>query len=171
MSVAAFRFDNNKRRRAEGHDRQRMLTPAYVLEPLRQVLGSIELDPCTEIDNPVQARIFYAPPLDGCALAWEAATVFCNPPYGEKRRRWVERCIAEGLVRKVALLIPAHTETDTFQLALESCTTVLFIRARLMFTAVRNNGRHEAASHGSALFGYGVDLSPMANLGVCMRKR
>jgi hypothetical protein len=28
------------------------------------------------------------------------------------------------------------------------------------------NGRHEAASHGSALFGYGVSLDPLRALGL-----
>jgi len=163
--VAAHRFDNAKRRRPESHARQAMLTPEYVLEPVRKLLGSIELDPCTEPDNPTKARHFYCLPADGCALPWRASTVFCNPPYGEIRRRWVKRCIEEGGARKVVLLIPAHTETKTFQMALEACTDVLFVRARLRFGVLRANRRQEAASHGSALFGFGVSLAPLADLG------
>jgi hypothetical protein len=90
MSVAAHRFDNAKRRRPEHHARQAMLTPPYVLEPVRRLLGGIELDPCTEPDNPTGADRFYCPPQDGCVLPWEARSVFCNPPYGEVRGRWVE---------------------------------------------------------------------------------
>jgi hypothetical protein len=57
MSIAVHRFDNEKRRRPEHHDRQAMLTPAYVLEPIRKLLsGSIGLDPCTEPDNPTRAE-------------------------------------------------------------------------------------------------------------------
>lgn len=165
MGVAAHRFDNAKRRRPESHVRQAMLTPPYVLEPVRRLLGGIGLDPCTEPDNPTKARKFYCPPADGCTLPWNASSVFCNPPYGEIRRRWVERCIEEGGSRKVVLLIPAHTETRTFQLALESCTDVLFVRARLRFGVLRENRRQEAASHGSALFGFGVSLAPLVELG------
>jgi hypothetical protein len=44
-------FDNAKRRRRADHDRQRQLAPAYVLEPIRKLLGgSIGLDPATEVD-------------------------------------------------------------------------------------------------------------------------
>jgi hypothetical protein len=147
-----------------------MLTPAYVLEPVRALFGgSIGLDPCTEVDNPVGASAFYAPPVDGCAMPWDAPSVFVNPPYGEVRERWVERCVDEGRLRKVVLLIPSSTETRIVQLALSTCTSVVFIKARLMFEPVRSNGRHEAASHGSALFGFGVDLAPLASLGVLMR--
>lgn len=168
MSVASHRFDNGKRRRPEHHARQAMLTPSYLLEPVRALLGGIDLDPCTEPDNPTRASAFYALPQDGCALPWDVGTVFCNPPYGEIRARWVERCIAEGARRRVVLLIPSHTETRVFQRALEACSSVLFIRARLRFGVLRENRRQEAASHGSALFGFGVDLSPLVDLGVPM---
>jgi hypothetical protein len=165
MSIAAHHFDNAKRRRSGNHDRQRMLTPDYVLEPIRKLLGHIGLDPCTEQDNPTGALKFYAPPDDGLELPWTARSVFCNPPYGEARNRWVARCIASGDERPTVLLIPSHTETQTAQIALRECTSVLFFQARLRFAAVRLNRRHEASSHGSMLLGFGVDLAPLAHLG------
>lgn len=165
--AAESRFDNAKRRRPEDHIRQAMLTPPYVLEPVRQLMCGIGLDPCTEPDNPTEADQFYCLPADGCEMPWEAKTVFCNPPYGEARNRWVRRCIAEGQKRKVVLLIPSHTDTRIFQEALVSCTSVLFLRGRLKFGVLRMNGRQEAASHGSALLGFGIDLSPLTKLGVC----
>jgi hypothetical protein len=161
VSNAHHRFDNAKRRRPDDHARQAMLTPGYVLEPLRALLGGIGLDPCTEPDNPTGARRFYHLPMDGCVLPWEEESVFANPPYGEARNRWVARCIQEGLVRRVVLLIPSHTETQTFQRALAACTSVFLVQARLRYGVLRENGRQEAASHGSAIFGFGVDLSPL----------
>lgn len=145
-----------------------MLTPAYLLEPVRRLLGGMGIDPCTEPDNPTKAEQFYCLPQDGAALPWDAATVFCNPPYGEARKRWVERSISEGRYRKVVLLIPAHTETKTCQAALEACTSALFVKARLRFGVLRENGRQEAASHPSVLFGFNVDLAPLHALGVPM---
>jgi hypothetical protein len=174
MSIAVHRFDNEKRRRPEHHDRQAMLTPAYVLEPIRKLLGrSIGLDPCTEPDNPTRAERFYCLPQDGCSLPWDAPTVFCNPPYGEIRERWVQRCIAEGANRKVVLLIPSATETQTFQRALARSTSVVLVRSRLRFGVLREKakiGTQEAASHGSAVFGFGIDVSPLDHLGVCVRR-
>jgi DNA N-6-adenine-methyltransferase Dam len=168
--VAEYRFDNAKRRRPDSHVRQAMLTPSYVLDPVRRLLGGIGLDPCTESDNPTLADQFYCLPADGCSLPWDAPTVFCNPPYGLAKDRWVARCIAEGKRRKVVLLIPAHTETRTFQEALGACDSVVFVRARLRFGVLRENRRQEAASHGSAIFGFGVDVSPLSILGVAMRR-
>lgn len=167
MSTAHFRFDNEKRRRPDHHARQAMLTPTYVLEPARELLGGFDLDPCTEPDNPTGALTFYALPQDGCVESWaHARDVWCNPPYGEARDRWVDRCIAHD--GRVLLLIPAHPDTRTFQRAANASTSILFIKGRLKFGVLRDNGRQEAASHGSALFGFGVDLSPLSNLGfVC----
>ena len=163
MRKASARFDNDKKRRTDGHDRQRMLTPSYVLEPIRELLGGIDLDPCTESDNPTKASEFYCLPEDGCIASWgEAKTVFCNPPYGMAKGRWVARCIEEGRHRNVILLIPSHTETRVFQRAMKECDSVLFVKSRLRFGVVRENGRQEAASHGSAIFGFNADVSKLA---------
>lgn len=141
MAIAEHRFDNAKRRRPESHARQAMLTPEYVLGPIKALLDGIGLDPCTDPDNPTDAAQFYCLPADGCSLPWDAPSVFCNPPYGLAKDRWVARCVEEGKACKVVLLIPAHTETRTFQSALEACDSVLFVRARLRFGVLRENRR------------------------------
>jgi len=109
--------------------------------------------------------------MDGCQMLWEAPSVFCNTPYGEGRDRWVERSIAAAFNRKIVLLIPAHTETRIFQRARLACTSVLFAKARPRFGVLRENRRRAAASHGSAIFGLGVDLCSFASLGVVMESR
>lgn len=170
MTVAAHRFDNAKRRRPDDHPRHAMLTPAYVLEPIRAALWNIELDPCTEPDNPTGARRFYCLPTDGCVQPW-FGPVFCNPPYGEAKDRWVRRCIAAGRLFPVALLLPAHTETRIAQEALAASDSVVFIRGRLRFGVLRENRRQEAASHGSMLLMFGDhDIEPLRGLGVVMRR-
>ena len=169
MAEASYRFDNSKRRRHDNHHRQRMLTPPYILEPIRELLGGIGLDPCTEPDNPTMADKWYHLPEDGCSMPWDASSVFCNPPYGEARNRWVEKCIVEGDKRKIVLLIPSHTETRIFQKALAACNSVVFVKARIRFGVLRENRRQEAASHGSAMFGFGVDVFSLKTLGATMR--
>lgn len=169
-SVAKFRFSNALRRRAECDDRQVYLTPSYLLDPLRDIMGGFDLDPCTEPDNPTNARYFYCLPQDGCSLPWAAERVFVNPPYGEARNRWVRRCIGERQGRKIALLIPAATETRIFQEAVSVADSVLFVKSRLRFGVKRANGRQKAASHGSALFAFGFDLSGLSHIGAVMRR-
>jgi hypothetical protein len=166
-SVALFRFDNELRRRPDHATQQVHLTPSYVLDPVRAVLGGrIELDPCTTPDNPVGAERFYALPDDGAALPWDAATIFCNPPYGEARVRWVRRCAEAGAVgAQVVLLIPAHTDTRIWHYAMTSATSLLFVQGRVKFGMPRSNGRQVAATHPSALIGWNVDLRRADQIG------
>ena len=150
---AETRFSNDLRYRDDWHPNQTALTPPYVLDVVRAALGGrIDLDPCTEPDNPTGARAFYCPPQDGAALPWNASAIYVNPPYGKARERWVKRCMqsaAEG--RQVVLLIPAHTDTRIFQAAAASATSVVFIRGRVKFGVLRPNRRQQAASHPSCL--------------------
>lgn len=169
-ALALFRFDNSLRRRAEDADEQVHLTPRYVLDPVRVVLGGrIELDPCTTPENPVGADRFHALPEDGAARPWSAASIFCNPPYGEARVRWVRRCAQAGAAgAQVVLLIPAHTDTRIWHEAMATASSLLFIKGRVKFGIPRSNGRQVAASHPSALVGWNVDLRLAGELGTAV---
>lgn len=166
MSKASFRFNNELRYRSDSHPNQRQLTPPYVLEPVRACLCVIELDPCTESDNPCGAGRFYTAEDDGLARSWDAATIYVNPPYSKALEPWVERCIQAGAEgRMVVLLIPSHTDTRIFQRALATASAVVFIKGRVKFGVLRANRRQEAASHPSALIGWNIDLASCAVLG------
>ena len=162
---ASHRFNNDLRYRPDDHPNQTQFTPEYVLDPIRRALGGIELDPCTTPDNPVGADRFYAPPVDGLAEPWDAETIFVNPPYGKAREKWVDRCIAEGGPgRRIALLIPAHTDTRCFQRALMSAWSCAFLRGRVKFGVLRPNRRQVAASHPSAVLFWGPTVWPFTDL-------
>lgn len=149
-----------------GHQVQ--LTPTYVLAPVREALGgTIELDPCTEPDNPVSAERFYTAEDDGLVQPWDARTIWVNPPYGKAREPWIERCILaarEG--RRVVLLIPSHTDTRPLQRAASTASSIVFIRGRVKFGIPRENGRQMAASHPSVLMGWNVSLAGCHMLGL-----
>ncbi|XTZ17077.1 DNA N-6-adenine-methyltransferase [Micromonospora echinospora] len=168
---AASRFNNALRHRAEHHPAQTAITPNYILDPVRAMLGgTIYLDPCTTPDNPVEALHFYTPPTDGAAQPWDADTIWVNPPYGHARDRWISRCIEAATAgRQVVLLIPAATDTRPFQRALAHATTALLIRGRVKFGQPRANGRQIAASHPSALIAWNADLSQCARLGLVIK--
>jgi len=173
---AAHRFRNDLRYRDDAHPAQDQLTPAYVLNQVREDLGGrIGLDPCTTEDNPVSALRFYCPPDDGATLPWGGArygaeTVFVNPPYSRARERWVRRCIETGSAgSRVILLMPAATDTRIFQQALATASALVLIRGRVKFGVLRPNRRQAAASHPSALIGWNTDLDACAKLGTRLR--
>lgn len=166
---AASRFNNDLRYRDEAHPNQTQLTPPYVLEPVREALGGlIHLDPCTDPDNPTDALAYYTPPVDGAVESWAYPSIYCNPPYGKARERWVERCIEAGAAgSKVLLLIPAHTDTRIFQRAMEAASGCVLVKGRVKFGVLRPNRRQVAASHPSALIGWGdIDWMPLETLGL-----
>jgi DNA N-6-adenine-methyltransferase (Dam) len=170
---ASYRFSNDLRYRADDHENQCQLTPAYVLDPVQADLGGvIGLDPCTTSDNPVKAERFYCPPADGAVEPWDVATVFVTPPYSKARERWARRCIEAGLAgSSVVLLMPAATDTRIFQDALATASQVVFIRGRVKFGVLRDNRRQAAASHPSALIGWNVDFEACAGLGLLLKVR
>ena len=170
---ARYRFRNDLRYRDDSHPDQDQLTPGYVLDPVREDLGgTVELDPCTNKDNPVGALRYYCPPADGASYIWAARTIFCNPPYSRARERWVRRCIeAGGRGSMVILLMPAATDTRIFQEALVTASDLVFIRGRVKFGVLRPNRRQAAASHPSALIGWNVSLVACSALGTWLKVR
>lgn len=172
MPVDASHRFNNALRRRDGNDiMQRQLTPDYVLEPVRAALGgTIGLDPCTEPDNPTGATRFYTAADDGLARAWEADTIYINPPYGEARAEWMRRAAeAAASGSRVIVLVPAHTDTRVFHQAMATASAAVFIRGRVKFGVLRENRRQMAASHPSALLGWNVTLDECERLGTLVR--
>ncbi|WP_323741454.1 DNA N-6-adenine-methyltransferase [Pseudoclavibacter sp. VKM Ac-2867] len=142
------------------------------LAPIRAALGgTIELDPCTEPDNPNGAERFMCLPDDCAALPWDAEAIFVNPPYAKARERWFNRCFdAATAGARVAPLIPAHTDTRIFHAALAAADAVTLVQGRLKFGIPRQDGRQMAASHGSAIFTWDCDARQLEHLGTTLRR-
>jgi phage N-6-adenine-methyltransferase len=165
---AATRFSNDLRYRSGTHPDQTQLTPDYVLDAVRSDLGGvIGLDPCTTADNPTGAESFYTAEQDGLVCVWAMyPSVFVNPPYGKAREPWVRRCISAGeRGQKVILLMPAATDTRIFRSAASTATAIVYVTGRVKFGTLRPNRRQHAASHPSALIGWGTSLDACITLG------
>lgn len=103
------------------HQSQDWYTPPKYIELVREVLGTIELDPASDElpQSWIQSsRIFMAPdpttnPIGGLGRPWHAKTVFCNPPYGKENGKssqavWSAKMVAEyrvGNFREGILLV------------------------------------------------------------------
>lgn len=141
-----------------------------MLEAARASLGGIELDPCTEPDNPTRAERFYALPTDGLAEPWDAATIYCNPPYGRVMRPWAFRAIEAGQAgARVALLVPADFDTAVGQALVAGADAVALLRGRLMYET-RRSDRNDVAPFASAVFLWNVaTLEPWHDVGRVVR--
>lgn len=92
-------------------------TPPEIIEPIRQFLGVIHLDTCSNRHSLVRARVKYALPQDGLRLPWGHETIFVNPPYGRGMiRDWLEKCTSAARCgSEVIALIPVATNTRHWQ--------------------------------------------------------
>ena len=68
--------------------------------------------------------------------------MFCNPPYGRKVGKWVQKCFQEvyaGNCKCVVLLVFANTDTKWFHDWIYHKAEVRFIKGRLKFGGGRVN--------------------------------
>jgi DNA N-6-adenine-methyltransferase (Dam). len=114
-------------------------TPALLLDAVRQVMGSIDLDPCSNsLKRPnVPARRHYTAAEDGLRHPW-SGRVFLNPPYGRELAPWILKVREEwtsGKVRELVALLPARTDTEWFNVLTRDTDdlVVCFLFGRLTF--------------------------------------
>jgi hypothetical protein len=117
---------------------QHWCTPPKYVNAIRQFfLGSIALDPCSNIYSIVNANTEYLLPMtDGLSASWNYPTIFVNPPYGSDRARnttirdWLRKC-AEAHSKhnaEVLALIPVATNTRHWkQYVFGAATAVAFL--------------------------------------------
>lgn len=71
-------------------------TPDWFLDRVRLVIPTIDLDvaSCLEANLRVKAGSYYTAEMDGLSQNWYG-NVFCNPPYGNQTRLFMEKAIKE----------------------------------------------------------------------------
>lgn len=124
------------------------LTPPYIVE----ALGKFDLDPCSPINRPWStAESHYTIDDNGLMLPWEGR-VWCNPPYGDQAKLWLEKC---ALHNNAIALTFARTETKMFfSCVWNHADAVLFIQGRLKFYHVTGE-KGDCAGAPSVLIAYG----------------
>src|SRR6266851_4367360 len=139
-------------------------TPVEIMEAVRDVLGTIDLDPasCAEAQQTVQATRYFTAENDGLKQEW-AGRVWLNPPFSHPLNiHFVNKLIAEvasGRVSEAILLVnilPSAWLND----ALKACSAVCFTRDRLRFT--HKSGKVQTNSHVLSIFFFGPDVEKFA---------
>lgn len=124
-------------------------TPAAIVDAVIDVLGTIDLDPCSNSkDTPnVPALYHYTVADDGLSLPW-VGKVYMNPPYGRAISDWVNK-LTESLdsgVTEAIALVPARVDTQWWNALTARYCLVCFISGRLTFI-----GNEESAPFPSAV--------------------
>jgi len=114
-------------------------TPQELLEPLYNVLGAFDLDPCSPTSNsrtaPVKAKVYYTEDDDGLSLPW-FGTVYMNAPYGRRLHNWTAKAkaeVAQGNAEMVIGLLPARPDTCYWHRDIAGSASVFFLKGRLKF--------------------------------------
>lgn len=118
-------------------DRDSRFTPSDFLEPINEVFGSIDLDPCAHRASPVVARrrILLEEGGDGLVDDWSGRFAFVNPPFSEQLR-WLRRAHDQWKrrhVEMVACLVPAKTDSAWFHSVLAADADLYFLQGRVRF--------------------------------------
>lgn len=118
-------------------------TPNKVIERVEGVFGHIDLDPCSNSNDPTIANVpalhHWTQADNGLAQPWHGK-VYMNPPYGDEIGAWVERlaeAYADGEILEGIALLPARTDTAWFQPLFHH--HLCFVRGRLRFSGSENS--------------------------------
>lgn len=132
-------------------------TPAHIIERVIRVLGAIDLDPCSNSDDPLRANVpaskYWTQETDGLAQPWHGR-VYMNPPYGDEVGAWVDRLLSayqSGEIDRALALLPGRTDTTWFRPLLQH--PICFIWGRLRFSGSANS-----APFPSVVVAIGCDL-------------
>src|SRR3990167_5858829 len=97
------------------------------------------LDPCCTKET-AKCEKYYTENEDGLLQDWAGERVFCNPPYGHKISKWIEKAYTESQKGcLVVCLIPSRTDTRWWW---NYCTKgeIRFIKGRLKFKGRNTKG-------------------------------
>ena len=135
-------------------------SPDLLLQIEHVLGGQIDLDPCSDPHDHVNAKRSYGIETDGLLQDWKGKTVFVNPPYS-RASKWLRKGLAvhrADPAKIILFLVPARSQTKVWRDISPYCD-ILLLTGRLHFW--NNSGPHQyGAPHSSAIiiFGATTDL-------------
>lgn len=121
-------------------------TPQGIIEAVLDVMGYIDLDPCSNEGNPnIPAGRHFRAADDGLSHEW-FGRVYMNPPYGKVIGEWTGKLLdayRNQRVHEAIALVPARTDTHWFG-DLGTFPTC-FLRGRLKFGNANNSAPFPSA--------------------------
>ena len=160
-SAPVCTFGSARRHRMGRHGAQNdeRYTPAKYVAAVRDVLGTIDLDPasCDIAQRTVRARRYYTKEHDGLKQPWHGA-VFLNPPYYRALiTAFIAKLLADfkaGRVTEAILLTNSDTSTRWWHEAFGSCSAACFTKSRIWFEH-KSEGEPPKPLFGSTFFHFG----------------
>lgn len=115
---------------------QENYTPKAIINAVREVMGSIDLDPasCEKAQEIVQAEEYFTEDDDGLSQSWHG-NLFLNPPYQMPQIRQFTDKLIEELPHLNAAILLTNNNTDTlwFHNCSRSASVICFTKGRINF--------------------------------------
>ena len=109
-------------------------TPQHFFDELNAEFN-FETDVCALPEN-AKCKRYFTPEQDGLKQEW-TGVCWCNPPYGRKIGKWVEKAAKSNAT--VVMLVPARTDTKWFHDWALPYAEIRFVRGRLKFGGAEHN--------------------------------
>lgn len=149
---------------------QEWCTPAkYVNAVTRFFDGEIELDPCSNPNSIVHAKVeFMLPETDGLKQEWEFSKIYVNPPYGSDKERgttiknWLAKCCLanETYNSQVIALVPVATNTSHWkQCVFGKANAICFLYDTRLRFLINGSEEHKGAPMACCLIYWGNEIS------------
>ena len=136
-------------------------TPEQYIESVRQVMGSIDVDPASNdfANQKIKASLYYSVESNGLDKPWHG-NVFLNPPYKQPEiKLFVEKLIQEiqaERTKQAILLTNNNTDTQWFSNAAKASTLICFTLGRINFYKPDNTITQP--TNGQAFFYFGANF-------------
>jgi phage N-6-adenine-methyltransferase len=137
-------------------------TPARHIDRVRRVLGSIDLDPASNLEaqKVVKAKRFFTKADDALTHPWHGR-VWLNPPYSRGvLLNFVSKLLSEIKIKNTTaaiVLLNNFTDASWFHLACSACTAICFPRGRISFKNA-TLGEVNHPMNGQVFLYYGDDV-------------
>jgi DNA N-6-adenine-methyltransferase Dam len=123
-------------------------TPRHVIDRVLAVFsGEIDLDPCSNSDDPVLANVpaahYFTQHTDGLSQPWcirDYTKVYMNPPYGDEIPPWIDRLVEayeDEEIGEAIALVPGRVDTTWFRPLWKY--VLCFVYGRLRFSGAENS--------------------------------
>ncbi len=149
-------------------------TPKKYVDAVREVLGEISLDPCSNEYSLVNAKTEYSlPEKDGLKESWDFPTIYINPPYGADRVRkttiknWLQRCSEahKKFGSEVLALVPVATNSAHWKKYVwSSATAVCFLYDTRLRFLVGGKNEGKGAPMSCSMIYWGKDYDKFFNV-------
>ena len=153
-------------------------SPKRIIEPIRNVLGQITLDPasCGLANKVVKATCFFDSKANSLDKPWGGHKIYCNPPYESKLlRQFVDKLCTEDF-QSAIVLVNNSSETEWWQKLASHSNIICQLKGRLSFwnEHIKEDSKGSHPLHGSTLFGMRVNETKfqkhLSELGICFKK-